>query len=131
MQTPWGKSDDDGQSYGPGVTFYSTPGHGGFRVLARVRAQWPAALRDFPSTASGWYEEDCEWAIVVLAMPERFSAEMQQQAADNFNSTFRMIERAAGEADDNPPGYWARSLAQYRPVAEWLAAHTTPTGVSV
>lgn len=66
-RTPWGTADSK-QEYGPGVTFYGTPSHGGFRVAPKLNAKMPEYLRD----ESGWYEEDCAWANVAVAFPERF-----------------------------------------------------------
>ena len=65
MRTPWGLSDYE-EDYGAGIKFYETPHHGGFRVPAALNARVPEYLR----RASGWYEEDCDWAIVARFFPE-------------------------------------------------------------
>lgn len=77
--TPWGKSDHR-VSHGRGITFYGTPSHGGFKVCATLNAQIPDALR----LADGWYEEDCEWARVALAFPDRFTPEEVQAARSSL-----------------------------------------------
>lgn len=70
--TPWGTSQWE-KRYAPGVVFYDTASHGGFEIAADVHAKWPAPLRNFKTFAGGrWYEEDCDYGIVVLAMPELF-----------------------------------------------------------
>jgi hypothetical protein len=73
MLTPWGQSDHESKLI-DGVVFYGTPGHGGYKVDASVRATWPQPLQDFVpfNDNTGWYEEDCDAAIVMLAHHEHF-----------------------------------------------------------
>lgn len=61
MNTPWGKSDHQ-EKYADGITFYSTPSHGGFKLNSERNEQIPSYCRE----PDGWYEEDCAWAIVAL-----------------------------------------------------------------
>lgn len=68
IRTPWGPAQN-ATSYAPGITFYSTAGHGGFKLDRAHNAKVPAYLR----CAGGWYEEDVEANIVVLVFPEAFS----------------------------------------------------------
>lgn len=68
MRTPWGKA----QSIYPkaeGIVRVITAGHGGYK-LDRKRN---AAVHEAWRKAGGWYEEDCEWAIVVLTFPQYFT----------------------------------------------------------
>lgn len=58
VSTPWGRSQG-GNCFMPGVTFYSTAGHGGLKVFQKLNREIPAALRH----DDGWYEEDCDFAI--------------------------------------------------------------------
>ena len=67
MQTPWGKSQTQEQ-YAEGITLYSTAGHGGFLVEYRLNQTIP----EYARVKDGWYEEDCEWAIVALFFPAAF-----------------------------------------------------------
>lgn len=60
-RTPWGKAQHAELIY-PGVMGVSTAGHGGAKVNAQRNKQIPTALRN----RSGWYEEDCEMAIVSM-----------------------------------------------------------------
>jgi len=64
-ETPWGPIDTV-TTIAPGVRAVSTASHGGFLLDPEVNARIPAPLR----RESGAYEEDCEWAIVVVALPE-------------------------------------------------------------
>lgn len=75
MRTPWGKADNVEEVL-PGVTWVSTPGHGGLRVTpeahARMKEPWSRFESRFtPRGVDGvrWYEEDCEWAIVAMGLP--------------------------------------------------------------
>lgn len=65
MHTPWGQSDYSKQ-YRRGIIFYGTPGHGGLHVSAGLNKTIPDHLR----RDDGWYEEDCDWARVVVAFPD-------------------------------------------------------------
>ena len=57
-QTPWGTAQEKNVIF-EGVTFYSTAGHGGIKVLKELNKKIPAEFRN----KSGWYEEDCEALI--------------------------------------------------------------------
>jgi hypothetical protein len=59
MRTPWGKADSV-EMVVPGVYVVSTPSHGGIKLDRFVNHLVPAGCR----TKGGWYEEDCEVAIV-------------------------------------------------------------------
>ncbi len=71
-RTPWGTSDYS-RKYARGLIFYGTPGHGGYHLSPTVNAKVNEAWR----RSSGWYEEDCEWAIVALTFPEHFSEHLE------------------------------------------------------
>jgi hypothetical protein len=81
--TPWGAAQTS-KSYGEGITFYSTAGHGGFYVTPKLNALIPEYFRlgAWSNGAKGWYEEDCDWAIVVVVFPERFTPEDVAAAKD-------------------------------------------------
>jgi len=73
--TPWGIADSVTE-VAPGITFYSTPSHGGYHLSPERRAAMPPAIRDKETFARGnWYEEDCDWALVALAFPAYFPPE--------------------------------------------------------
>jgi len=71
--TPWGATQDTKQ-VAPGITRIDTASHGGYHLSAERLADMPEQLRRFtPYAGEGWYEEDCDWAIVALAFPQHFS----------------------------------------------------------
>lgn len=61
--TPWGKADSIREKV-PGLFEVSTPGHGGYKLDRKLNAKIHPAWRK----KGGWYEEDCEWAIVALTL---------------------------------------------------------------
>lgn len=65
--TPWGAADHT-ERYVRGIIWYSTPSHGGFHVCNTLNQQIPEYMRD----PGGWYEEDCDWAIVATVFPNAF-----------------------------------------------------------
>ncbi len=68
MRTPWGPSQTQ-KTLGNGVVQVTTAGHGGIHLdVARNRQVHPAWRQ-----ADGWYEEDCDWAIVAVTFPNLFT----------------------------------------------------------
>ena len=80
--TPWGKADY-AASYCRGITFYSTPSHGGVKVSAGLNKRIPESLR----VDSGWYEEDCDWAIVIFFLDKEIGATREER-----NSAYDKLE---------------------------------------
>jgi len=74
VDTPWGALHAV-KDYGSGIKQYTTASHGGFHVPADMRVQMPAALQSHRcfNNYTGWYEEDCDWAVVALAFPDLFT----------------------------------------------------------
>lgn len=77
--SPWGGIQHRKQ-IAPGVWNVETAGHGGIYVAPSVLATIPDCLKENTFAGPGWFEEDCDWALVVVALPhlftpyERFSA---------------------------------------------------------
>ncbi len=63
MKTPWGKAQDCNQ-LGEGIWRVHTAGHGGVKLSAKRNREMPERFRN----ASGWYEEDCASALVVISI---------------------------------------------------------------
>jgi hypothetical protein len=80
-RTPWGIADY-AKPYGDGIVFYSTPGHGGFHVRADLNKQIP----DYMRQASGFYEEDCAWAIVATIFPAAFTESQRESAKSSLRN---------------------------------------------
>jgi hypothetical protein len=65
--TPWGRSDNK-EILAPGIVFYTTPGHGGYKIYKFKLKQMPERFQN----ADGWYEEDCEANKVIVCFPGLF-----------------------------------------------------------
>lgn len=72
LDTPWGRATTR-RRIASGIYSLTTAGHGGLHVARPLLAEMPEPLRRHePWAGEGWYEEDCDWAIVVLAWPQHF-----------------------------------------------------------
>ena len=105
--TPWGKANF-AASYCRGVTAYSTPSHGGMKVSAGLNKRIPEPLR----VASGWYEEDCDAAIVVFFLDKEVGAtrEERDEAYNSIEEWHYDALMAYGAAD----GYEEREHNHWR-----------------
>lgn len=81
--TPWEWSQG-AEVYAEGVVFHSTASHGGFWLDEVRNSAMPAALR----IEGGWYEEDCDWAMVAFGFPELFTAYERRIAEKTLRDTF-------------------------------------------
>lgn len=77
--TPWGASQG-ATVYGEGVLFHSTASHGGFHLSPDRNA----AVHPKLQSASGFYEEDGDWAAVAFAWPALFTALERRQAEESL-----------------------------------------------
>ena len=92
MLTPWGQADH--VTHLPhGIVSVSTPSHGGYYVPPEAREKMPEAARVSPFLKNGWYEEDCDWAIVVLSFPEILDAEIHTLPAEEVLEAARATVR--------------------------------------
>lgn len=69
VATPWGAAQRS-VHYAEGILFHATAGHGGFHVEPEQNLVIDARLRN----ATGWYEEDAEWARVAFTFPTLFTS---------------------------------------------------------
>ena len=82
MNTPWGSSQSV-EVIAPGIRFLSTASHGGIELSRERLAEMPAHLKTpttFYQAGSTFFEEDCEYARVVLAFPQYFTPTQVKQA---------------------------------------------------
>ena len=90
QRSPWGTIDHVSH-WDVGITNVGTSGHGGVKLSpGRNRAVHEAWRRP-----GGWYEEDCEWAIVAVTFPECYSPEHaalgKQMARDWFPDEYETV----------------------------------------
>ena len=82
-RSPWGVIDDV-TPVAVGIDQVGTPGHGGVQhSTERNRAVDEAWRRP-----GGWYEEDCEWAIVAMAFPDAFPPAYRRDAVSTARNYF-------------------------------------------
>ncbi len=79
--SPWG-TPDAVTDEAPGMWWYQTPSHGGYWLSPERRASMPEALKCETFAGGPWYEEDCDWAIVVCAFPDDFEIDVRATAYD-------------------------------------------------
>ncbi len=73
--TPWGASQSS-DCIAPGIMEYSTAGHGGIHLSPGRSREMPECLR----IKNGWYEEDTNWARVVVVFSVHFPQERIKHA---------------------------------------------------
>jgi hypothetical protein len=81
--TPWGGSQLV-MIYAEGIVSHSTSGHGGLHLSFDRNLLVDACVR----SAGGWYEEDCEWAIVALTFPDIFTGYERRCAEEIAKNTY-------------------------------------------
>ena len=97
MHTPWGLSQQQ-KKIADGITSYSTASHGGYHVSAERLAEMPECIRDFTTYAgAGWYEEDCDWCLVVLSFPSLFDARSCYYAVKTLKMSVATVPPPADE----------------------------------
>ena len=74
-QSPWGRIQTV-DILSEGIYRVTTAGHGGLKIDAARNAKIPKSVR----SKGGWYEEDCEWSLVVCSFPEDFPVSTYENA---------------------------------------------------
>jgi hypothetical protein len=90
MTSPWG-AVQAAEHVADGIVYVSTASHGGFHLSEARNVQVPLAWREasFKGLGKvGWYEEDCDAAMVVLAHPGAFDADRVRRAEEFFAMWF-------------------------------------------
>jgi hypothetical protein len=71
VETPWGPSQTH-CDIAPGLTFYSTAGHGGLFLSPDRWADLTTAFRFKSFAGPQWLEEDCDFGFAVIRWPDLF-----------------------------------------------------------
>jgi hypothetical protein len=90
VETPWGVSYTP-ETIATGIISHSTASHGGIELSpdreAEVQKKFPGFM---PFCGRrGWYEEDCDWALVAITFPQHFTEE-------NLANAKRIVESYQG-----------------------------------
>ena len=84
--SPWGPVQHQ-NTVADGIESVSTAGHGGFWLSAE---RWARVAELFPNqqryAPEQWLEEDCDWALAVLAWPELFPPRSCHYAVQTFDN---------------------------------------------
>lgn len=71
IETPWGRSDTV-SNWGPGLDFFTTPSHGGFRLSVERWEELNASFAFKSWAGPFWLEEDEDANLAVIRWPELF-----------------------------------------------------------
>lgn len=82
-ETPWGEAQTT-DVHAEGIAFHSTASHGGFNLGRERNVLVHPLLR----SDTGFYEEDCEAAIVIVTFRELFSAKTVTAAHQTAKNWF-------------------------------------------
>ena len=116
-KTPWGKAQTI-KVVTPGIISVTTSSHGGLKVSKALNDTIPAAGRK----ANGWYEEDCEWAIVALCFPAAFTCS-QNLATKTCKDWYPAAYTAITDKEVNPSESYAMRKAHFEAMTadKWVA----------
>jgi hypothetical protein len=106
-RSPWGAVQYSSPIGTDGIFMVSTAGHGGIKVPAALNRRVHEAWRQ----AGGWYEEDCEWAIVALTFPELFAGHIEAAESSARNYFPDEYTAATGKAVPVAESYTLRKRA--------------------
>lgn len=111
-RTPWGEAQYVDQ-IAPGICAVGTASHGGVKLSPERNRCVPPALRQ----RGGWYEEDCEEAVVEMTFPEEFTEDYLRRNPDTDSHYGR------------PDGTWIEARNRVR---DWFPdAYEQATGEKV
>lgn len=71
----------------PGIMSFSTASHGGYFLTTTANRLIPPLLKATSHCShafDSWYEEDCDWAIVVVYMKDHFEMRLYRRAIDTL-----------------------------------------------
>jgi hypothetical protein len=83
-RSPWGVVDF-AREVAPGIILVNTPGHGGYKLDRLANSKVDAHWR----RRGGWYEEDCDWAIVAITFASKFPAVWDEDSLAAAHSTMK------------------------------------------
>jgi len=98
-ESPWGVVDFVNH-VSKDVTFVCTSSHGGYCVtgqaLDTIKGRFPAFRTFVPGLPNGvaWFEEDCDWCVVALALPNLFPADAQESAQRSYDWITKNTDRS-------------------------------------
>jgi len=120
--SPWG-GVQSAKEYAPGIWSVCTPSHGGFSLSPERNTK----VADCWRSDTGWYEEDCEWAIVCATWPEFFTEVWRLQAdvtlrnwhPDGYEATHGVTLTAANSHAVAEREFWERHIEDFVVRSAW------------
>lgn len=86
--TPWGLSHSVNYVGDHGIKWVSTSSHGGVFIPKNLNKMIPPRFR----SASGWYEEDCQWSIPYSLLPVFFERQEVENAREVLKHWYPHVE---------------------------------------
>jgi hypothetical protein len=90
--SPWGAVEHVTQ-LAEGIWQIDTASHGGIFLSDQRMAEMPVERRETKYSKGGWFEEDCDWALVAVTFPDAFKdehVEIAREIVRNFHPAARM-----------------------------------------
>lgn len=126
-RTPWGFAQSV-RELEPGIVWVSTPSHGGFRLTDTLNRKIPNYLREGSTMReAGWYEEDCDAAIVMAVFPGTRESVSEEAVKSTFANWFPdEYERFYGVTLKEGESYRRDEVLFYKRHAEdWVVTAAT------
>lgn len=92
--SPWGAVQQQ-HELAEGIIGVSTASHGGIKVSDELLAKMPAEFRTTPYSGGGWFEEDCDWALVAVCFPYAFHPNQVAEARDMIANVYPTLVKYA------------------------------------
>lgn len=121
INTPWGVSQA-AREIAPGLVKHTTASHGGYELSPqrweRFQSIFPAFV---PYAGARWFEEDEDWAAVVLAFPAYFGAHTLRAAVQSATNA----TRRPGSRFETVTAWLGSPAGRdiLRTVAQWTVQH--------
>lgn len=113
--TPWGAAQST-HVKAKGITFYSTTGHGGYKLSDERHKRVRQRFGDYSTFAGGpWYEEDQDVTLVVLTFPDEYEPDELRAAIRSARGSARPFNFAKPGDEPNYQRY-----PRWEKVVEWL-----------
>jgi len=110
--TPWGPAETV-KELAPGVFEIETQSHGGFWLDPKRNKLVPERSRAATFNGrggSGWYEEDCDWAFVAVALPNLFSPRELSLAAEMASAILRRHDYHVQHGAEAAARAWVKGI---------------------
>ena len=118
--SPWGQVDYQ-RTIIEGIISVGTPSHGGIKLSAKRQAQMP----DYMRSDDGWYEEDCDWALVYVVFGVEIRRYYEAHPEDeNAEYELRNLRSAPESVKNWRPEAYEKFFGEIIPIGEsYIRSH--------